>query len=95
MRRFWRILGCSKNEQHKQHVALYIEDTVEKVEPRSYSRLKRVVTGYLEHKIRETDVHSRDRLNENQTPRFQPLALKEQKKGNGGNSNLWNSKGVC
>ena len=49
-----------KSDQFKQLVALYIQDTVRKSEPKSNTKLKRMVTRHLEPKIRGKPFSARD-----------------------------------
>ena len=61
---YLELRAARKTEQLQQLVALYIQDTVQKPEPRRYSMLQTMVTRYLEPKVREKHVSSRDRLTE-------------------------------
>ena len=48
----------------KPLLCLYIEDTVQKVESRDYTRLQKMVVQYLEHKNRGKHCSSRGRQHE-------------------------------
>ena len=53
-----------KSDPLKELVALYIQDTVRKFIPKSYAKLKIMVTRHLQPKGREKDFSTRDRLGE-------------------------------
>ena len=55
-------------EQLKHEVALFIQDTLQKAEPRGCSKMQRLVTRYVEQKTREKYFSSRDRLNQKTNP---------------------------
>ena len=50
-----------KSDELKQLVAVYIQDMVQKSEPKSYTKLNRMMTRHLEQKTREKQVSTRDR----------------------------------
>ena len=53
-----------QSEQLKPLLCLYIEDTVQKVESRDYTRLQQMVVRYLEQKNRGKHFSSRGRQHE-------------------------------
>ena len=83
-----------QSDQLKLLVTMYILDMVQKPEPKSYTKLKRMVTRYPEQNIRALHFSTRDRLGD------KPSLVVSQslRKGNGkqkGSCNQWVSKGQC
>ena len=78
-------------------ISLYIQDTVQKSEPGSYSKLKSMVPRYLELKIRGTHLFSRDRLNEKLNPVVPSVSAEGKgegrRKGGHGDCNQWAASG--
>ena len=58
------FLQLEESDLLKHLVALHIQDTVRKSEPKSFTELKRMVSRHLEHKILENHFCIRDRLGE-------------------------------
>ena len=67
-----------KADQLKQLLALYIQDTACKAEPRSYSQEERTVTHCLEQKLRWKHVSSLHQLHDKLAPVVAAFKEKEQ-----------------
>ena len=63
-----RFGQLGKSDPVIQLVALYFQDTVQKSEPKRYTKLNRMVTRHSEQQIRNTQFSSRDRLGEKTNP---------------------------
>ena len=77
---FYTFKQLEKSDQLKQLVAMYIQDTDQKIEPKSYTKLKRVVTRHLEQKTREKHFSTRDPIGGKPNPFVLTVKRKKRKR---------------
>ena len=84
-----------KSEQLQNPLALYVQDHVQRGEPKSYAKLRNMVRNHLDHQTRERHIAQREKRSERGLASPANPKAKEHAKATAGDCHQWTRKGQC